>query len=301
MSERFFSIFGDSISTFEGYVPAQNHVFYENERCVLTGVSEVNDTWWMQVIEHVGGTFLANASFSGSMVEGAGFPAGQSQERVDQLAGPQGEHPDAILIFMGTNDYGWGSAAAQAAGRGGATPTCLDLSQVEQRVAGRTSEEDLVRFGAAYADMLAKMRAAYPQTKIYCLTLLPGREKTKVKPAFAYALRGIALEEYNRSIARAAEEVDAQVIDLLSYGYDYDAADGTHPTNVGMLQIAAMVLAGMEACSLDEAAARMGQAAGELFPESMRSERWCDRESCLGCEHARGTGNQWLCVCDFPR
>ena len=71
---RTFSILGDSISTFTGFVPAENHVYYEGERLEGTGVLAVADTWWAKVVDRLGGSLLANASFSGSMVEGAGFP-----------------------------------------------------------------------------------------------------------------------------------------------------------------------------------------------------------------------------------
>ena len=60
----------------------------------------------MKVIERLGAGF-ANASFSGSMVEGDGFPAACSARRIGQVAGPAGESPDEILVFVGTNDYGW--------------------------------------------------------------------------------------------------------------------------------------------------------------------------------------------------
>ena len=84
---RSFSILGDSISTFDGCNPDGFTVYYQGERCEQTGVTSSADTWWSQVIERLGGRLLANSSFSGSLVEGAGFPAGNSQERIDALHG----------------------------------------------------------------------------------------------------------------------------------------------------------------------------------------------------------------------
>lgn len=118
---RSFSILGDSISTFDGCNPDGFAVYYQGERCEQTGVTSSADTWWSQVIERLGGRLLANSSFSGSLVEGAGFPAGNSQERIDALA-EDGVQPDVVIVFMGINDYGWGGATAQAAGRGNAVP-----------------------------------------------------------------------------------------------------------------------------------------------------------------------------------
>ena len=83
---RSFSILGDSISTFDGCNPDGFAVYYQGERCEQTSVTSSADTWWSQVIERLGGRLLANSSFSGSLVEGAGFPAGNSQERIDALA-----------------------------------------------------------------------------------------------------------------------------------------------------------------------------------------------------------------------
>ena len=106
---RSFSILGDSISTFDGCNPDGFAVYYQGERCEQTSVTSSADTWWSQVIERLGGRLLANSSFSGSLVEGAGFPAGNSQERIDALA-EDGVQPDVVIVLMGINDYGWGGA-----------------------------------------------------------------------------------------------------------------------------------------------------------------------------------------------
>ena len=99
-----FSIMGDSISTYAGCNPEGYDVFYEGERRAATGVCSASDTWWARMVDLLGGRLLSNASFSGSMVEGAGFPAGDSQERVEAL-GNGDLAPDAIVVFMGINDY----------------------------------------------------------------------------------------------------------------------------------------------------------------------------------------------------
>uniref|UniRef100_UPI002FD83630 SGNH/GDSL hydrolase family protein n=1 Tax=Eggerthella sinensis TaxID=242230 RepID=UPI002FD83630 len=108
-SPRRVSILGDSISTFDGCNPDGFRVYYTGERREETGVRLPADTWWSQVIERLDGQLLANGSFSGSLVEGAGFPAGSSQPRIDALAS-DGVQPDVVIVFMGINDYGWGRA-----------------------------------------------------------------------------------------------------------------------------------------------------------------------------------------------
>ena len=164
------SILGDSISTFEGCVPEGFRVYYEGARRRATGVKLPSDTWWAQVVSGMGGVPWRVGAYSGSLVEGAGFPAGESAERVAALA-RDGVAPDEVLVFMGVNDYGWGGAAAQAAGRGNAVPACLDLADVEPQMPGLADADAAERFGAAYERMLARVRRAYPQTTVRCCTL----------------------------------------------------------------------------------------------------------------------------------
>ena len=293
------SIMGDSISTFEGCNPEGFHVFYEGPRLESTGVCAPCDTWWGIVAQALGARVLSNGSFSGSMVEGAGFPAASSEQRVAALAS-QGETPDMILVFIGINDYGWGGAANQAAAGAKATPAAAPSVPFAQ--AAMAAEGALVSFEEAYGLMLGRMRAAYPAARVYCCTLLPGRVTGAGHAGFAWRLRGVSLHDYNRAIRTQAQAHGCLVADLESYGLDYDAVDGTHPTKRGMCQLAALVLS-----SLAQAGEHaVEQAAAALFDEAfagvdMRSDEPCDRESCIGCAFARSTDNAWSLVCEMPR
>ncbi|WP_080801388.1 SGNH/GDSL hydrolase family protein [Arabiibacter massiliensis] len=285
------SILGDSISTFQGCNPEGFRVFYEGERRAATGVKLPTDTWWAQVLAALGAKPLRVGAFSGSMVEGAGFPAGNSQQRVEALA-KDGVAPDGVLVFIGINDYGWGGAEAQAAGRGNALPECLDVESVPERTAGLAPADAAERFGAAYSQMLARIREAYPQAEVWCCTLCPGRVAGSERSTFAYNLRGVHFDSYNDAIREAARANGCKVTDIRALGRDYEALDGTHPTARGMRQLAAMVEQSM-GLPLDDAAA-------QALAEAPRSEESCDRPSCIGCERAASTGNQWLCVCEPP-
>ena len=86
-----FSVLGDSISTLRGWNPKGWRVHYEGE-ARIAGVEQPDDTWWGRVISELGGRMVANSSFSGSTVEGFGFPAGESDERIEALA-PGTEKP----------------------------------------------------------------------------------------------------------------------------------------------------------------------------------------------------------------
>lgn len=291
-----FSIMGDSISTYEGCNPEGFDVFYEGERKDATGVRSVSDTWWARVIDHFGGRLLSNGSFSGSMVEGAGFPAGESRRRVDALAA-DGRMPDVIMVFMGINDYGWGGARAQAYAGVRAVPSESYVEESSRCVAGRAETRALQGFSEAYASMLSRMRDRYPKASIWCCTLCPGRVSGEADPTFAWRFRGISLAAYNEAIRSAARKHGCRVVDFAAYGLDYDAVDGTHPSNAGMKQIAAMAIDAM-------ASQGMSSSTGTLSLESafsgfdLRSADWCEKDACVGCDCAKATGNAWFLVCE---
>lgn len=167
-----FSILGDSISTLAGATPPGWRTHYEGEVHV-DGVTEPAHTWWGQVIDHFGGHLVANAAFSGSVVEGFGFPAGDSPERVAALAGADGELPDVVLVFMGINDYGWGGGRNQVMGESLSASARPEDLPGPREVAMAVGLEALDRFGRAYASMLSRVRALAPQADIWCLTLSP--------------------------------------------------------------------------------------------------------------------------------
>lgn len=246
MPAKTFSIMGDSISTFEGCVPDGYTLFYNDERLERSGVLRPEDTWWSHAVRALGGTVLADSAWSGSMVEGAGFPAASSPERAAALLGPDGQAPDAVLVFIGINDYGWGGAEAQAAGRSHAMPRCIDPATVPEQIAGAAPADAAERFGAAYRTMLRNIRAAAPEAAVYCITLLPGRTHGVDHPEFCYRLRGRHLDEYNAAIRDAAAAEGCRVADVRTFGRDYDSLEGTHPTNLGMRQFASMVVRAMQ-------------------------------------------------------
>ena len=95
-----FAIIGDSISTYLNYVPEGFATFYPYP---TADVSDYNMTWWMQVINKMGGTLFANNSYSGSCVSGGSSSATKLMSRLEYTQ-ISGETPDVILIYMGSND-----------------------------------------------------------------------------------------------------------------------------------------------------------------------------------------------------
>lgn len=287
------SILGDSISTFSSCNPAGYQVYYRGERCEQTGVLTPEDTWWAQVAARLNGRILANGSFSGSRVEGDGFPAGCSKKRVAALA-CNGMVPDMVIVFMGINDYGWGGLSAQSLRRD-ISPGHAD-SNSRPGEAGNASPVALTRFSHAYRLMLQRIRASYPQAIVWCCTLCPGRVAASPHPTFTMNFRGIPFDEYNDAIRQAARAADCRIADLRAQGLDYEAWDGTHPTARGMRQLADLVIGAMD--ETDSAASKHAAHAGgnELF-----SAELCTDRSCVGCAHVRSSGSDWFLVCEQDR
>lgn len=293
---RLFSVYGDSISSFEGILPEGWRVFYEGEQLELTGVKTPADTWWGQVINHFGGEFLANAAWSGCVVEGTEFPVGASTERIAALE-KDGRTPDDIIIHIGINDYGWGSGDAQiAAATPSAPPKLAAECPYHGRVAGMAPEGTVENFGESYRRMLAQIHEKWPHARIWASTLVPGRVAGAPRSTSPRYFRGVCIDEYNNAIRAAVRETSGSfLVDMASFGYDYDAIDGTHPTAKGMLQMAALFIKGMEEASAE--VPRLPYEPAALLTDDMKTVEFCT-DACVGCEFARGTGNNWWHVCE---
>lgn len=130
------SVLGDSITTYAGYIPEGFAHFYPYPTADL---GDVNQTWWMQIINHYGMKLLVNNSWSGSAVSGSEKSAAQNKDRLKHLL--IGDvTPDVIIIFMGAND---------------APSPYISLSQ----------------FDSAYGIMIANIKDIAPEAEIIVCTL----------------------------------------------------------------------------------------------------------------------------------
>ncbi len=224
------SIMGDSISTFSGYIPdsyAQNYPAGD--------IEDVSQTWWMQVINAKKMTFLANSSYSGGLVSGNSLDTSGkyacSFTRIDALQGADGSSPDVIMILDGANDLF----------------NDIPLGTYTQ---GMTlpQEGKIKTFAEAYALMLTKLHAQYPEAKIICLTCLPVTEWTDEERKHYHARTnelGLTIADYNAVIKEVAAGFGDQVIDTyqtfnVSQGSKY-TYDGVHPNAAGAKKIAAFI------------------------------------------------------------
>lgn len=226
-SRKKFSIIGDSISTFMGYNPKGYSLYYSGETCIISGVKNVEDTWWSRVINYFDGDLLINNSFSGSLVTKLPwlnelFPSACSDERTNGLHKEEST-PDIILIFMGVNDWA-----------NGVLTKTSDLK--------RSNSIDLQVFEDAYASMLTKLKDNYPSSEICCLTLGETCMSSDPNYKFPYSYGGTHVEVYNEIIRNLMISFKCTLVDVYKRHIPYDTLDGFHPNLDGMETLASLVI-----------------------------------------------------------
>ena len=208
------SVLGDSISTYIGYNPPGYPVYYRDDVLYDNEMTSVNDTWWKQVIDALGGELNVNNSFSGSFVAGASKSSACSDERCAGLS--LFEAPDLILIYMGTNDRGYG----------------WEL--------GMDAPNDRRGFLGAYRSMLQKIKRNYPAARIVCATL-PLWKTPEGREGASENFKTIA-SRYDEAIRTAAKDESCLLADLAAFEERYEAGMGCHPTKKGHEQLASLWL-----------------------------------------------------------
>lgn len=229
---KIISIMGDSISTFDGYIPKKDgfnlkhRARYPQSNLLI----DVEETWWLQLIKELDAKLGINDSWAGSTVSNfiddnqgdVGIDASMaSLTRIKNL-GSNGT-PDIILFYGGTNDIG----------------RALEMGEFNENTASNSPDLQAVKwdnFANAYAEALLRMKYFYPNAKI--ISLLPTYTKSY------YTLQ--ELELYNNLTARICNYYEIPYIDLTTSGLTTDMLpDGIHPNAEGMDKITKCVLSGM--------------------------------------------------------
>lgn len=211
MKIKNFMIFGDSYSTFRGYIPEGYAIYYDENSG--TDVHKVENTWWHRFKTETGTNLVLNDSWSGSTVC---YTGRQSPEYGYRSSFVNRMHLllkddffnknkiDTVFIFGATNDS-W--IATTPKGK-------LQLDNFK--------EEDLYSTLPAIAYMLMRLKEELPQGNI------------------VYIINTDLQENIVDAIKTASERFGTQYIQL----ENIDKASG-HPTTKGMEQICQQVKAAL--------------------------------------------------------
>lgn len=229
------TIFGDSISTFEGYIPEGFAVFYPHNGTV----TDVSQTWWMRLLKDTEMELCSNDSSSGSTCTGDSLnndnPGyGCNDYRISMVTGKHGIVPDIIIVYLGTNDL-------------------LVSAELGDNDGTRVVEDgEIWYFTDAYTIILDKLATNYPAAQIYCCTLAPIGDWGTDSPfvTFTNSL-GLTYEDYSEQIRIIANNKGIPVIDLTDCGIEIDnlhvmTSDGVHLTPDGMECVERAILHSME-------------------------------------------------------
>lgn len=142
------AVLGDSYSTFDGYIPAENQTYYNTSDWAKTGVTDVKQTWWWQVVKEGGFKLGTNDSYSGATVSYSGYNDEDYSDRSFITRLPRLGNPDIILIFGGINDN-W-----------------ADVPMGEYKYEG-FKRADMYTYRSALACLLKSAGERYPNVKLY--------------------------------------------------------------------------------------------------------------------------------------
>lgn len=204
-----FSVYGNSISTYEGSIPSDFLTWYTPEKI------RVEETWWYLVGKAMEWDLCNNSSWSGSRVsydKGSDYKSYFiSPYRLTNLS--QNGIPDNILVLGGVNDWFWG------------------VNEL-----GEPTSIDSVEFCGAYNLMLDRIKHMYPMARVYCFSILPIRYEGNTENTVNK--KGWTIKDANKLIERVCGLQNVFFInmedcefsnDILAYTYD-----GLHPNVKGM-------------------------------------------------------------------
>lgn len=198
------TIFGDSYSTFEGYIPSTHEPWYAPEGSPSekkdNDVKKVEQCWWSQVIDRMGWKLEINNSWSGSTVGYFGYQSENYKVRSFNTRVAYLGEPDIILCLAATNDSWTGENPG------------------EYKYAN-WDENDMWYFRPALARLISTMKQNYPNAKIY------------------YILNTDLKDWTNETVHTVCAHYGIKCIDL----HDIDKQLG-HPSQKGMKAIADQVV-----------------------------------------------------------
>lgn len=219
------SVMGDSISSFDGWIPAGYKKYYPSG-----DVNDYTKMYWGLLASEEGMIIDTINAFAGSTVgtkwqeesAGARIPF-IDQERINNLG-----TPDVIIIFGGTNDYSGNPLGETYVNDGQYT--------------------NLYEFRTAYAYLLDQLKQTYPSSKILCLTIMdkfntdynvsnlyPIKQKQIRQASAPEGTPTHYMYEFNDSIRVIANHYGCSIVDITDcmnyYNTANDCVDGSNPSN----------------------------------------------------------------------
>ena len=150
-------IFGDSYSTFRGFIPEEYDAYYSPDFSADVGnVNSVELTWWHRLSNELDFSIVRNDSWSGSTVAYASDNKNEKtyyyayHHRLNTLYNEgffEGKDIDTVFVFGGTNDS-W-----------------RDIPLGEVKYDGFT-ESDLHCYCPSFAYMIKRLREIFPKANI---------------------------------------------------------------------------------------------------------------------------------------
>ena len=205
-------IFGDSYSTFEGYIPEGYNIYYRTDGGA-TDVRAVTETWWYQLIKETDSNLVLNDSWSGSTVCHTGWYGADCSKtssfnfrlnKYIQSGFFKENKIDTVFVFGATNDSWIGVPLGE-----------LKFSDFK--------EEELFSFLPAVSCFLKTLRETLPDARI------------------VYIVNSGLQADFEKGIKKASEQYGIQTIEV----GNIDKESG-HPTVKGMTEIKNVILKEIE-------------------------------------------------------
>ena len=207
-----FVIYGDSYSTYKGYIPEGYEAWYNSEIKDCNDVCKVEECWWHQFFKEAPANLLFNCSYSGTTICNTGYNGEDCREksfiaRLDRLIDNEyfkKNKIDTLIIFGATNDCWAGSP------RG------------EQKYYD-WSEDDLYKVYPAFSYMLSRAKEAMGEGRV------------------VFVLNHILIEDFDKNFSEACSHFGVEYLPLSEFHLG-----GGHPTTIGMKQIKDQIISYFE-------------------------------------------------------
>lgn len=212
LSEKTFSILGDSISTFLGYIVSGNNNYYPRLETV-PDITNVDQTYWGRLIKNDGMVLNVNNSSSGSQVVSTSGVL-SFYNRVANL----GANSDFIFLFGGTNDW---------------------LNSVPLGNSDFSVPIDNTTFIGCYRYVLEYILENHPTSRL--IVFIPMHRRTSADTFPSVNGSGVSIQEYQQKVIEMCEYygVDYLRTDFVQTNFNWEtySGEGTHPNDKGMEMI----------------------------------------------------------------